>query len=169
MGVSVHFEGRLRGEEAFLRLISRIEQIAREETLLTETFEHQQVELSRVRDEAAWDYIGPTKGIILYLHEDCEPVRLEFDRDLYIQEWVKTQFAGALIHIKLIRVLRDLQIFFEELKVDDEGEYWDTADEVLLAEHIRHCDQAIAELAKESPAAEVKVREPNGRYTDLIR
>ena len=82
MGVTVHFEGRLKNDAAFLGLVSRIEQIAREGTLLTEKFENQEVKLLRVRDEVEWDYVGPTKGIILYLHEDCDPVRLEFDRDL---------------------------------------------------------------------------------------
>jgi hypothetical protein len=48
-----------------------------------------EVTLSRVRDEKDWDYIGPVNGIVIYLHEDCDPVRLEFDRDLYIQEFIK--------------------------------------------------------------------------------
>ena len=126
MGVTVHFEGRLQYTDAFARLVNLVKQIATEETLLTEIIENQQVKLLRVREEEPRDYLGPTKGIVLYLHEDCEPVRLEFDRDLYIQEWVKTQFAGSRTHIRLICLLRDLQGFFETLNVHDEGQYWDT-------------------------------------------
>ncbi len=168
MGVTVHFEGKLKNDGAFLQLISRVEQVASEEAVATERFETQEAKLSRVRDEKDWDYVGRTKGIILYLHEDCEPVRLEFDGDLYIQEWVKTQFAGARVHARLVALLRDLEVFFEWLKVEDEGEYWRTGDQRLLAEHMRQCDQAIADLARDHPAAQVKVREPNGRYTDII-
>lgn len=168
MGVTVHFEGKLRDEAAFLRLVSRIEQVARQETLLTERFENQEMRLARVRQEKDWDYIGPTRGIILYLHQDCEPVRLEFDRDLYIQEWVKTQFAGSHTHMRLVTLLRDLQPFFEDLKVSDEGEYWETGDESLLTGHIVKCHEVIAQIARENPRAQVKVREADGRLTDLI-
>jgi hypothetical protein len=169
MGVTVHFRGKLKDEEAFVGLVSRIAEIAVAETLLTETFENSEVTLPRVReDERPWDYVGPTKGITLYLHEDCEPLRLEFDRDLHIQEWVKTQFAGVLTHVRLIKLLRDLQVFFESFNVNDEGEFWETGDENLLGKHMRQCAETIAEFAKKSPNAQVKVKEPDGRFTDLI-
>ena len=85
MGVTVHFQGYLKGEEAFAALIRRVEETAKAKTWLTEKFENNEITLLRVRaNEEDWDYTGPTKGIILYLHEDCEPVRLEFDRDLYV-------------------------------------------------------------------------------------
>jgi hypothetical protein len=169
MGVTVHFKGKLRGEEALAALFRRVEETARARTWLTEKFENDEVTLLRIGpDEEDWDYKGPTRGITLYLHEDCEPLKLEFDRDLYIQQWVKTQFAGVRIHLELIALLRDIQEFFEDLKVEDEGEYWETGNEATLADHIRSCDEAIAELARENPSAQVKVREPNGRLTDLI-
>lgn len=85
---------------------------------------------------------GPTRRIILYLHKDCDPVRLEFDRDLYVQEFVKTQFAGVPAHLELIGILRDIQQFFEDLQVEDEGEFWETQDGAVLAEHIRRCNEA---------------------------
>jgi hypothetical protein len=48
----------------------------------TETIESKKVTLLRVRDEQDWDYTGPVKRIAVYLHEDCDPVRLEFDENL---------------------------------------------------------------------------------------
>ena len=105
---------------------------------------------------------------MLYLHEDCEPLRLEFDAELYIQEWVKTQFAGVRTHISLIQKLRDMEKFFQTLAVKDEGEYWESEDGGALAKHIRRCDEVIAEFAAKNPLAQVKVKEPNGRLTDLI-
>ena len=169
MGVTVHFEGRLRGEQAFADLLRRVEGTANTKTWLTGKFENGEVTLLRVRgDEEGWDYKGPTKGIVIYLHEDCDPVRLEFDRDLYVQEFVKTQFAGVSVHVELIKLLRDIEQFFEELKVEDEGEYWETANETVLADHIRRCDEVITDLTRQNPSAQVKVRDPRGRLMDLI-
>jgi hypothetical protein len=169
LGVTVHFEGTLKSEEAFAALGLRVGEIAKLKTWLTEKFENSEVTLSRVRaNEEEWDYKGPTKGIILYLHEDCDPVRLEFDRDLYIQEFVKTQFAGVAAHVELIKLLRDLQQFFNDFIVEDEGEYWETGSEVVLTEHIRCCNEAIAEFVSENPSVQVKVRTPDGRFMDLL-
>lgn len=169
MGVTVHFEGRLKGEDAFCGLMRLIRAIAAAETLLTEAFENSDVKLLRVRDEEDWNYAGPTRGILLYLHEDCDPLRLEFDRDLYIQEFVKTQFAGVPTHVRLIKLLRDIEGFFETFKVDDEGEYWETGNETVLAEHIRRCNEVIAELAEKNPSAQIKVKTPDGRLMDILQ
>jgi len=168
LGVTVHFDGKLRGEQAFADLLRRVEETAKAKKWLTERFENDEVTLLRVRGEEEWDYKGPTTGIVLYLHEDCDPVRLEFDKDLYVQEFVKTQFAGVAAHLELIELLRDLQQFFEDLRVEDEGEYWDTKNKAVLAEHIRCCDEMIAEESRKNPLAQVKVRAPDGRLMDIL-
>jgi len=168
LGVTVHFDGKLRGEQAFADLLRRVEETAKAKKWLTERFENDEVTLLRVRGEEEWDYKGPTTGIVLYLHEDCDPVRLEFDKDLYVQEFVKTQFAGVAAHLELIGLLRDLQQFFEDLRVEDEGEYWDTKNKAVLAEHIRCCDEMIAEESRKNPLAQVKVRTPDGRLMDIL-
>jgi hypothetical protein len=168
MGVTVHFEGRLRSAEAFSSLLLHIEEIGRAETLLTERFESSKAKLARVHEERPLDYVGPTKGILLYLHEDCEPLRLEFDRELFLQEWVKTQFAGVDTHIRLIQILRDIERFFHSLAVNDEGEYWESENKETLADHIRRCNEVIADFAAKNPRAQVKVKTPNGRLIDLI-
>jgi hypothetical protein len=149
MGVTVYFEGRLKGAQAFSSLLLYVEEIGRAETLLTERVENAHAKLRRVREERPWDYIGPTKGILLYLHEDCEPLRLEFDRELYVQEWVKTQFAGVETHVRLIQILRDIKRFFRTFTVNDEGEYWESENKEALAEHIRRCNEVIAEIRRE--------------------
>jgi hypothetical protein len=161
----------LRGalQDALAALLLRAEEIAKAKTWLTEVFENSEVTLLRVRDEKEWDYKGPTRGIILYIHEDCDPLRLEFDQDLCIQEFVKTQFAGVRAHIQLVTLLRDFQSFFLDLKVEDEGEYWESGDEAVLAEHIQRCDEMIAEEASKNPSAQIKVRSPDGRLIDMLK
>jgi hypothetical protein len=46
---------------------------------------------------------------------------------------VKTQFAGSSIHKLLVHLLKYLsKKYFNEIKVFDEGKYWETGDEDLL-------------------------------------
>src|SRR5258708_40272263 len=40
--------------------------------------ESEQKTLLRVRDEGDWDYCGPVKSVLIYPHDDCDPVRFEF-------------------------------------------------------------------------------------------
>jgi len=67
-------------------------------------------------------------------------VRLEFDENLYVQEFAKTQFAGVDWHLKVVGLLKAIQSYFRELRVADEGEF----------------------------CAKMKVKEPDGKTIDLI-
>ena len=102
MGVTIHFEGQLLDEKAYQELMAFVSWTAEVEAWRTEPIESQIVTLLRVRDEQDWDYTGPVKGIAVYLHENCDPVRLEFDENLYVQEFTKTQFAGIDWHLKVV-------------------------------------------------------------------
>ena len=94
MGVTVHFEGQLFSEQAFRQLVELVSSRARSAGWRTELIASDEVTLLRVRDERDWVYIGPVKGIAVFMHDDCDPARFEFDKDLYVQEFTKTQFAG---------------------------------------------------------------------------
>jgi hypothetical protein len=126
------------------------------------------VTLHRVRDEKDWDYIGPTKGIVVYLHVNCEPVRLEFDRDLYIQEFTKTQFAGVHVHVQALKLFKAVQPLFLHLSVEDEAEYWETRNTQTLTEHFETVMKGIEAELRKSPSGRTKVRIPSGRIVDLI-
>lgn len=169
MGVTIHFEGKLKDAAGYEQLLTRVLAIARFENWLTETIEPVVTTLLRVRDEQNWDYTGLVKGIVIYLHEDCDPIRLEFDQELYIQEFTKTQFAGMQYHLKVINLLRAIQPFFLELKVEDEGEFWETADLSTLREHLEKCRAMIDEEWSKDPSAQLKVKDPQGRIIDLLR
>jgi hypothetical protein len=136
IGVTIHFEGQLNNEAAYQELIGVAFTMANAEGWPIQPIAPGEVALSRVRDEKEWDYIGPVNGIVIYLHEDCYPVRLEFDRDLYVQEFIKTQFAGVEMHIKVLKLLKAIEPFFCILNVEDEGEWWETRDTARLAGHL---------------------------------
>jgi hypothetical protein len=168
MGVTIHFEGQLSSEQAYRELVESASSIAESEGWRTESIGSDEVTLLRVRDEKDWDYTGPVKGIAVFLHDDCDPVRFEFDKDLYVQEFTKTQFAGPEYHLKVIDLLRAVQPLFRDLKVDDEGEFWDSGDRSVLQAHFKAIEKVLADMLKEKPSARVKVKELDGKIIDII-
>lgn len=168
MGVTVHFEGQLTNEAAYDKIIQVASSIAGAEGWPIEPITSVVVTLPRVRDEKNWDYTGPVKGIVIYVHEDCDPVRLEFDRDLYVQEFTKTQFAGVQIHLKVLKLLKAIEPLFRNLTVEDEGEWWETQDTAKLAEHMARVQQVIDEELRKAPSTQVKIKTPSGRIMDLL-
>jgi hypothetical protein len=168
MGVTIHFEGRLRNEEAFVRSMEVAAAFAREKGWTANPIAEETVALSRVRGEEDWDYLGPTKGLALDPHASCDPVRLEFDRDLYVQEFVKTQFAPIEIHLQIVELLRALSTEFEDLQVEDEGEYWDTSNPAALDGHRQACFHALKDELAKHPDHVGPVRLSTGRIVDLM-
>ena len=101
--------------------------------------------------------------------EDCDPVRLEFDRGLYVQEFIRTQFAGVEMHIKVLNRIKAIEPFFRNLKIEDEGEWWETRDAANLAEHFARVQEVIDEQLRKTPSTQVKVKTPSGRIMDFLR
>ena len=85
MGVTVHFEGGLKSEEAYEILIASASAFESEMEWPFTKIEEREVTLQRVKDEKDCGYIGSAKGIEILPHEACDPFRLEFDKSLYIQ------------------------------------------------------------------------------------
>jgi hypothetical protein len=75
--------------------------------------------LERVKDEKDWNYEGSTKGLQLQPDLDSDPLILEFDEDLYVQEFCKTQFADINIHVLIIDLLKQIQPYFDNLIVEE--------------------------------------------------
>jgi hypothetical protein len=168
MGVTIHFEGKLYGEAGYSILLENIRNFAATEGWLVENLPEAERSLRRVREGRDWDYVGLTKGLIVYPHDDCEPLQFEFDENFYAQQYCKTQFAGAQVHVAIVRLLRSLRSSFEVLNVEDEGEYWDSGDEETLVGHMQSIDAHIARLVVEKPNCRVAVRLPSLRIVDVI-
>jgi hypothetical protein len=103
---------------------------------------------------------------ICFTPPDCEPVHLEFLSNgrltsfIWLELWgeevdeeyrdlmyivpVKTQFAGAEIHMRVLKILKYIsRKYLLDFELCDEGEYWETEDEDLLREHFRRYDLII--------------------------
>ena len=167
MGITIHFDGGLHDEAAFKHVIGAAQILAEREGWRWETIDASAVTLKRVRDERVWDYTGPTRGIVLYPHENSEPLRLEFDRDLIVQEFIKTQFAPAEIHVKIVGFLKEIVPHFEALTVEDEGEYWDTGGLDVLENHRQAIFRALSDELSASADLVGPVRLRSGRIADL--
>ncbi len=168
MGVTIHFEGRLLDRECLTKAMDVANAFAKKQGWPAESISAAERKLARVRDEQNWDYVGPVEGVAFYPAEDCEPVRLEFDRDLYLQEYTKTQFAGPAVHVSVVELLRTLEPFFVSLRVEDEGEYWETNRLELLERHLTRCDNVLQEIVASRPGVQAKVKLPSGRIIDYM-
>ena len=136
MGVTIHFEGNLKSPESIDSVIALAKSFAEENNFKYSLFQEQNKLLERVKDEQNWDYQGRARGILLNLHINCDPLNLEFDENFFLQEYCKTQFAGTKIHILIIDLLHLVEPFFDNLRVNDEGEYWTTGDVKVLEENL---------------------------------
>jgi hypothetical protein len=168
MGVTIHFEGKLKSEDEYEKVVDTAKFFAVTNNLDYKVFAEIDKVLQRVKDEEDWDYKGPTKGIAIQPDENSDPLNLEFDQDLYVQEFCKTQFSDISVHIIIVDFLRQIEPHFETFKVDDEGEYWDTSDFSILQEHLDKCFKAIEEAKKENTALQGPFRLDDGRIVDLM-
>jgi hypothetical protein len=125
--------------------------------------------ISRNTGGEAKTYNGPLTGIVIYAHPMCEPVYIQFGTDLIMQDLVKTQFAGADIHMKLIDLLRKLRPLLADLHVDDEGEYWETGDKAKLERQISTVNKMIEGIRKSYPNVKGPIKIGDGRIVDLAR
>jgi hypothetical protein len=168
MGVTIHFEGQLSLSNDFDKVIETAKTFAESNGLEYFLFQEENKLLQRVKDEQDWDYDGPTKGIQIQPDESNDPLILEFDENLYLQEYCKTQFADISVHILIIDLLRQIQPFFATLIVEDEGEYWGTSDINILQRHLDNCFRAIEDAKNENSKLEGPFRLQNGRIVDLM-
>jgi len=168
MGVTIHFEGQLKSAEAFEKVIDMAKRFSEENGLDYFLFQEDSKVLQRVKDEQDWDYEGPTKGIKIQPDQNSDPLLLEFDENLYLQEFCKTQFADVSVHILIVELLKKIEPFFQKLVIEDEGEFWESSDITLLQTHINSCFKAIEDAKRENSKLDGPYRLKDGRIADLL-
>jgi hypothetical protein len=148
MGITIHFEGKLKQLENKEKVIGIMKNFSKLNKMPYYEFSEEKMLLRRIKGEKIWNYYSSVTGIVIKPHKDAETLRFEFDENGFIQDFCKTQFADIEVHIKIIELLRQIEQYFENFYVFDEGEYWDTGDVELLEKIFYSCLIAIEELHK---------------------
>ena len=167
MGVTIHFEGRLKTVNDLDKVINLGLEFAKRKSSDVIKLDSTDKLLRRVKDDKDWDYQGEVKGIQFQPHENSDPLVLEFDKDFYIQEYCKTQFAGISTHIEVVQFLREIEPHFENFVIVDEGEFWETNDIKVLEQKFEDFFNAFEKAIEENP----KLKGPfkvQGRIIDLM-
>ena len=168
MGVTIHFEGQLKSENDYNKLLQTAVSFAETNNMPYSLIAEENKLLERVKDEDNWDYQGPVKGIKIQPNENADPLWLEFDGNLYVQDFCKTQFAPLAIHVKIIELFEKIETAFVELSVEDEGEFWHTHDLDLLSKHLDECFEQMEKAKQTNAKVSGPYRFENGRIYDLI-
>ncbi len=157
MGLSLHYSARLRQLDQLPQFVEEIEDICgslgwpsqREEMTVEVPARYVPLEPGNGHDPK----LVPINGIH-FTPPECETVSFIFtpqgwtsrainlaiadtlydiSPDLIYSISVKTQFAGPDVHIALVTLLKYLEKkYFAEIKVNDEGQFWDTMDKDVL-------------------------------------
>ncbi len=162
MGVTIHYEGRLRSLDAYGELAGRLKKEADKHEWLFSEVVAKKVHLPRVINGKLEDYAGPIKGVVINLHEDCEAFRLLFDGTGFMQGFVKTQFCPTSIHVRIVELLRSVEDLFTDFRVLDEGPYWETGRTDVLDQHKKTLANEIERFTDYIDRQDRESREPGG-------
>jgi hypothetical protein len=168
-GVTIHYEGTAASPDAVAKILTAVTAFAKQRGWKVEDASSKTGRLQRVIDEKDKDYEGRIIGIVVRISDNCEPLYFQFGDDLFMQDFVKTQFAGADVHIQIVQLLESLRPHFKKIDVIDEGDYWDTRDKTVLEGHIAKVDSMIEDIKKKDPNAQGPLRMKSGRIADVIQ
>ena len=180
MGLTIHFQGQLGSEADYEAFVAAVAAYAGEQGWAMHGVAEGRRELVRVlqpedpdADEVEEVYMGRVRGVILLPDALCEPLAFEFGDDLFMQDWCKTQFAGAAVHAAIVRLFREVEPLFGMLDVMDEAGFWEAGESpethAELGRTFAETRGAIEAAAAESPGASVAVVTPSGDTVTLIR
>ena len=168
-GITIHYEGTAAAPGAVAKVMAEVTAFAKKNKWQVEDASATNGKLLREIDEKEMDYEGVITGVVVRVNDNCEPLYFQFGDDLFMQDFVKTQFAGADIHIQIVQLLESLRPHFKKLDVIDESDYWDTHDRSALEGHIAKVDSMIEDIKKKNPQAKGPFKLKSGRIVDVIQ
>lgn len=161
MGITIHFQGKLKNTNLINSLVDELIDVSGTLNWEWEVLDEDWSKPSTAKlsvDKGRAEILGhlSLKGISINFHPDCEPLSLYFDSEgnlttpmsvILVNEGkltkensyssVKTQFAPVDVHISIVRLLKYLKKrYIPNLKVIDEGEYWESEDKEKLIKKI---------------------------------
>jgi hypothetical protein len=171
MGITIGYRGQLKSPELIDKICRALKEIANlmewEYTILDEDFD-KPPDIKLEVNENGCEIAGhpALKGIDLNVRKDCSSFSFFFDLNGILRDpvqmpdetdenedlpfsFVKTQFASPEIHIIIVKLLRYLkEKYFQRFEVIDEGKYWETGDEDLLAEKMEFLSKKMDAFAQ---------------------
>ncbi|MEP7127858.1 MAG: hypothetical protein ABI729_03280, partial [Chitinophagales bacterium] len=152
MGLSIHYSGRFNPAASLEEMIEEVKDVANVNHWPYHIFETAFDPVLLHRKTHNQKIYG-----ILFTPPQCESVELSFlsngrmsgvallqfwghskkkeEQQYLYGQWVKTQFAGMEVHKIIVHLLKHIsKKYLLDFKVTDEGHYWETGDEKLLAE-----------------------------------
>src|SRR5262245_1067510 len=166
-GVTVHYQGKAKDAAAVAKVLAAARSVASEHSWEVREASVTNASVPRVVAGKERPYQGPLTGVAIYPHPMCEPIYIRFGTDLFMRDYVKTQFAGPDVHVEVVGLLRKLKPLLADLQVQDEGEYWETGDRAKLATHIATVNAMIESIRKSRPGAKGPVK-IGDRIIDLM-
>lgn len=79
-----NIEGALHDEDGYTAVMETARDFAVVHKWPVQYIEETEASLRHARDDESQNYKEPVRGIIIHPHKNSEPLRLEFDKDLYI-------------------------------------------------------------------------------------
>jgi hypothetical protein len=162
MGLTLHYSGYLRTEEALPELIEEVTDICE-----AHQFPYDLYEMAFPKHCFSMATHNNQLYGICFTPPGCETVSLTFlstgklvsnltwilhlrdqaNEASFLNEWVsvKTQFAGPVLHKLVVHLLDHLsKKYFHTFRVSDEGQYWETRNELLLDENFSRLSSLIS-------------------------
>jgi len=132
MGLSFHYSGRIREHSKIDSLVEEVKDLCKDLNWTYTILDDDKIKgiiVSSKESEPLWFTFVPDG-------RTCNVINLQYTdpNDKYYSLCaVKTQYAGAEVHMAMIKMLRYISDkYFSEIEVMDEGEYWETGDEENL-------------------------------------
>ena len=154
MGITIHYKGNISN-------VNLIDEFCDELIDIAETMDWK-------ASEKIFDEEDKIKGVSVTPHKDSESLSFFFNiedgglrnimnvimKDPYNPEepewdFIKTQFAPPEVHVTVIKLLQYIKKkYMPDLEVVDEGDYWETGDEKLLAGKLKFLGDKIDAFGK---------------------
>jgi len=175
MGISIHYKGKLNNPDLLNAFCDEIKDIAKDMNWNFNTFNNDLNNPNSSYVDGNGHIKGhiPIKGLNVTIHPKAESLSFLFDKNGNLRNllmmtykngkeseisniFVKTQFAPIEIHITIIKLLEYIKKkYISNLKVIDEGSYWETRDKNILEEKLSFLYKKIDQIGNQ--ISEIKV------------
>jgi len=161
MGLAFHYSGSFDKSASLSAMIEEVKDISAvnkwQYTVFEQSFPSHSFDTENYDQKIYGICFSPSEGEPVWLcflsnGKMSSPPNLQFfgitdapgDRERLYMLSTKTQYAGVEVHQRIIDLLRYLRPrYFSDLKVSDEGQYWETGDKGLLKETFKRYDTAL--------------------------